>query len=50
MITLDADLQNPPEEIPRVLAELEAGHDYVGTIRAATQGRRLAPLCLAPDQ
>jgi undecaprenyl-phosphate 4-deoxy-4-formamido-L-arabinose transferase len=34
VITLDADLQNPPEEIPRVLAELDAGHDYVGTIRA----------------
>jgi undecaprenyl-phosphate 4-deoxy-4-formamido-L-arabinose transferase len=33
VITLDADLQNPPEEISRVLAELEAGHDYVGTIR-----------------
>jgi undecaprenyl-phosphate 4-deoxy-4-formamido-L-arabinose transferase len=33
VITLDADLQNPPEEIGRVLAELEAGHDYVGTIR-----------------
>jgi undecaprenyl-phosphate 4-deoxy-4-formamido-L-arabinose transferase len=33
VITLDADLQNPPEEIPRVLAELDAGHDYVGTVR-----------------
>jgi undecaprenyl-phosphate 4-deoxy-4-formamido-L-arabinose transferase len=33
VITLDADLQNPPEEIPRVLAELDAGSDYVGTIR-----------------
>jgi undecaprenyl-phosphate 4-deoxy-4-formamido-L-arabinose transferase len=33
VLTLDADLQNPPEEIPRVLAELDAGHDYVGTIR-----------------
>ena len=33
VITLDADLQNPPEEIGRVLAELDAGHDYVGTIR-----------------
>lgn len=34
VITLDADLQNPPEEIPNVLAELDNGHDYVGTIRA----------------
>lgn len=33
VITLDADLQNPPEEIGRVLAELDTGHDYVGTIR-----------------
>ncbi len=37
LITLDADLQNPPEEIPRVLAELDAGHDYVGTIRKQRQ-------------
>ena len=33
IITLDADLQNPPEEIPRIVAELDAGHDVVGTIR-----------------
>jgi len=33
VITLDADLQNPPEEIPRLLAELDAGNDYVGTVR-----------------
>ena len=32
-ITLDADLQNPPEEIPRLVAALRAGHDYVGTVR-----------------
>jgi undecaprenyl-phosphate 4-deoxy-4-formamido-L-arabinose transferase len=37
LITLDADLQNPPEEIPRLLAELDAGHDYVGTIREERQ-------------
>jgi undecaprenyl-phosphate 4-deoxy-4-formamido-L-arabinose transferase len=37
VITLDADLQNPPEEIPRLLAELDAGHDYVGTIRQKRQ-------------
>jgi undecaprenyl-phosphate 4-deoxy-4-formamido-L-arabinose transferase len=40
VITLDADLQNPPEEIPRVLEQLDAGHDYVGTIRV--QRRDLA--------
>jgi undecaprenyl-phosphate 4-deoxy-4-formamido-L-arabinose transferase len=37
VITLDADLQNPPEEIGRLLAALEAGHDYVGTIRIERQ-------------
>jgi undecaprenyl-phosphate 4-deoxy-4-formamido-L-arabinose transferase len=30
IVTLDADLQNPPEEIPRLVAEVEAGHDVVG--------------------
>ncbi|HKE96593.1 MAG TPA: glycosyltransferase [Povalibacter sp.] len=33
LVTLDADLQNPPEEIPRLVAELDKGHDYVGTVR-----------------
>jgi undecaprenyl-phosphate 4-deoxy-4-formamido-L-arabinose transferase len=33
VITLDADLQNPPEEIPKLVAEMEKGHDVVGTIR-----------------
>jgi len=33
VITLDADLQNPPAEIPRLLEQFDAGHDYVGTIR-----------------
>ena len=37
LITLDADLQNPPEETGRLLAELDAGHDYVGTIRQQRQ-------------
>jgi undecaprenyl-phosphate 4-deoxy-4-formamido-L-arabinose transferase len=32
-VTLDADLQNPPEEIPKLIAAIENGHDYVGTIR-----------------
>ena len=36
LVTLDADLQNPPEEIPRLLAEIDAGYDVVGTRR---QGR-----------
>lgn len=33
VITLDADLQNPPAEIPRLIGQFDAGHDYVGTIR-----------------
>ena len=33
VITLDADLQNPPEELPKLLAEIDRGHDYIGTIR-----------------
>jgi undecaprenyl-phosphate 4-deoxy-4-formamido-L-arabinose transferase len=32
-VTLDADLQNPPEEIAKLLAAMDAGHDYVGSIR-----------------
>ncbi len=37
VVTLDADLQNPPEEIGAVLASLDAGADYVGTIRSLRQ-------------
>lgn len=37
VITLDADLQNPPEEIPRLVAAIRDGHDYVGTIRRQRQ-------------
>lgn len=37
VITLDADLQNPPEEIPRLIAEIEKGYDVVGTIRRKRQ-------------
>jgi undecaprenyl-phosphate 4-deoxy-4-formamido-L-arabinose transferase len=33
VITLDADLQNPPEEIPKLLEKIDAGHDYVGGYR-----------------
>ncbi|TMH28865.1 MAG: glycosyltransferase [Betaproteobacteria bacterium] len=35
IVTLDADLQNPPEEIEKLLAAMDAGHDYVGGIRSA---------------
>jgi len=38
-ITLDADLQNPPEEIPKLLAKLAEGYDVVyGTPRQQQQG------------
>ncbi|OHX15786.1 UDP-4-amino-4-deoxy-L-arabinose-oxoglutarate aminotransferase [Chromobacterium amazonense] len=33
VVTLDADLQNPPEDIGLLLAEMDKGHDYVGSIR-----------------
>lgn len=33
IVTLDADLQNPPEDIGVLLAEMDKGHDYVGSIR-----------------
>lgn len=33
IITLDADLQNPPSEIPKLIAEMDRGHDVVGTYR-----------------
>jgi undecaprenyl-phosphate 4-deoxy-4-formamido-L-arabinose transferase len=33
IVTLDADLQNPPEEIGKLLAAMDEGHDYVGSIR-----------------
>ena len=33
VVTLDADLQNPPEDIVNLLAAMDAGHDYVGSIR-----------------
>ena len=33
VVTLDADLQNPPEEIPRLVEKMREGFDYVGSIR-----------------
>jgi len=37
MVTLDADLQNPPEEIPRLVAKLAEGYDTVGGWRENRQ-------------
>jgi undecaprenyl-phosphate 4-deoxy-4-formamido-L-arabinose transferase len=35
VVTLDADLQNPPEEIPKLIDGIEDGYDVVGTVRVA---------------
>jgi undecaprenyl-phosphate 4-deoxy-4-formamido-L-arabinose transferase len=37
VVTLDADLQNPPEEIPRLVAKIEEGYDTVGGWRENRQ-------------
>ena len=37
VVTLDADLQNPPEEIGKLVDMLDQGYDYVGTIRQQRQ-------------
>ena len=45
IITIDADLQNPPEEIPNLIAAAELGNDVVGTVRQNRQDtlfRRMA--------
>ena len=39
VVTLDADLQNPPEEIGKLVGMLEQGYDYVGTVRQQRQDR-----------
>jgi undecaprenyl-phosphate 4-deoxy-4-formamido-L-arabinose transferase len=37
VVTLDADLQNPPEEIPKLLARMAEGYDVVGGVRQDRQ-------------
>ncbi len=37
VVTLDADLQNPPEEIGSLVAKMREGYDYVGSIRRERQ-------------
>ena len=49
VVTLDADLQNPPEEIGKLVAKMREGYDYVGTVRAQRQDsmfRRKASLVM----
>ncbi len=40
VITMDADLQNPPEEIPKLVEAMEKGHDVINTFRMARQDRK----------
>jgi undecaprenyl-phosphate 4-deoxy-4-formamido-L-arabinose transferase len=48
IVTLDADLQNPPEEIPRLIDSMEKGEfDVVGTIR---KGRKDSLLRILPSK
>ncbi len=37
VVTLDADLQNPPEEVPKLVATMEEGYDVVGSVRRNRQ-------------
>jgi len=37
VITLDADLQNPPEEIPNLVDKIKEGFDVVGSVRVPRQ-------------
>ena len=49
VVTMDADLQNPPEEIGKLLKELRDGVDVVGTIRENRQDtffRKIASKCV----
>ncbi len=48
IVTLDADLQNPPEEIPNLVRVMEEGnYDVVGTIR---KGRKDSFLRILPSK
>ena len=37
IVTRDADLQNPPEEIGSLMVAMDQGFDYIGTIRKSRQ-------------
>jgi undecaprenyl-phosphate 4-deoxy-4-formamido-L-arabinose transferase len=39
IVTMDADLQNPPEDIPRLIAKMEEGYDVVGGYRENRQDK-----------
>jgi undecaprenyl-phosphate 4-deoxy-4-formamido-L-arabinose transferase len=40
VVTLDADLQNPPEEIAKLIGKMDEGHDYVGSFAACARTPR----------
>ncbi|MDX2197955.1 MAG: glycosyltransferase family 2 protein [Phycisphaerae bacterium] len=42
VVTLDADLQHPPELIPELVERWRAGFDVVQAVRTATQGESVA--------
>ncbi len=44
VVTLDADLQNPPEEIPNIVAKMAEGYDVVGSVRQNRQDSFLRTL------
>jgi len=44
VVTLDADLQNPPEEIGKLLAKMDEGYDYVGGVRSERHDNALRRL------
>ena len=47
IVTIDADLQNPPEEIPKLITKIEEGYEVVGTYRKKRKDplfRRLASI------
>jgi len=41
VVTLDADLQNPPEEVPKLVDLLSSGYEAVGTVRRSRQDSAL---------
>ena len=47
IVTLDADLQNPPEEIAKLLAKMDEGFDVVGGVRQQRQDGVVLAGCLS---
>lgn len=49
VVTIDADLQNPPEEISRLLDKMREGFDVVGSVRQGRKDtllRKVPSLCM----